>query len=326
MTLNVHLLDLPEDNSLPLLQRHLLPGIHVTTGDLPPGADVHILVGGRPTREQFAASPHLRAVVIPWAGLPGSTRDLIAEFPHVAVHNLHHNAAPVAELTLSLLLAAARFVVPFDQALRRGDWRPRYNRPGPSVLLHGKTALVLGYGAIGQRVARLCHALGMGVLATRRTQTAPEEDGVATIYPAGALPDLLPQAQALLICLPLTPETEGLIGAKELARLAQPSLLVNIGRGPIVVEQALYEALASGRLRAAGLDVWYNYPADEAAREATWPGNYPFHELENVVLSPHRGGSSDATPELRMAQLAELLNTAVQGRPLPNQVDVARGY
>ncbi len=326
MTLNVHILDLPEDNSLPLLQGQLLPGVHVTVGELPPEADVHILVGGRPTREQFTASPHLRAVIIPWAGLPGSTRDLIAEFPHVSVHNLHHNAAPVAELTLSLLLAAARFIVPFDQALRRGDWRPRYNRPGPSVLLNGKTALVLGYGAIGQRVARLCHALDMRVLATRRNQTTPQEDGVATIYPANALPELLPQAHALLICLPLTPETKGLIGAAELARLPQPSLLVNIGRGPIVDEAALYEALVSKRLRAAGLDVWYNYPEDEAARAATWPGNYPFHELENVVLSPHRAGSSDATPELRMAQLAELLNAAACGEPLPNRVDVDRGY
>lgn len=326
MTLNVHLHNLPEDGSLAILQHYLLPEIQVTSGAFPENADLHILVNGRPTRDQLIASPHLQALIIPWAGLSPETRALLADFPQVTVHNLHHNAAPVAELTISLLLAAARFVVPFDQALRRGDWRPRYKRPGPSVLLAGKTALILGYGAIGQRVGRLCHALGMRVLATRRSQITSIEDGVATIHPPTALPHLLPQAHALLICLPLTPETEGLIGAAELAMLARPSLLVNIGRGPIVVEEALYAALKSGQLHAAGLDVWYNYPADEAALSATWPGNFPFHELDNVVLSPHRGGSSDATPELRMSQLADLLNAAVRGEPIPNRVDLARGY
>ena len=326
MTLNVHLHNLPEDGSLAILQRYLLPGIHVTSGAFPENADLHILVNGRPTRDQLTASPHLQALIIPWAGLSPETRVLLADFPQVAVHNLHHNAAPAAELTLSLLLAAARFVVPFDQALRRGDWRPRYNRPGPSVLLNGKTALILGYGAIGQRVGQLCHALGMRVLATRRSQTAPAEEGVAAVYPPTELHHLLPQAHALLICLPLTPETEGLIGAAELAMLARPSLLVNIGRGPIVDEQALYEALASKNLHAAGLDVWYNYPADEAARAATWPGNFPFHELDNVVLSPHRGGSSDATPELRLAHLADLLNQAARGETMENRVDLRRGY
>ncbi|MCB8921489.1 MAG: hydroxyacid dehydrogenase [Ardenticatenaceae bacterium] len=324
--LHVHILDLPDGEGLEILQRHLLPGIAVTAGDVIETAVPHILVGGRPSRAQLAANPQLHTLIIPWAGLPGSTRTLLADFPHISVHNLHHNAAPVAELTLSLLLAAARFIVPFDQALRRGDWRPRYNRPGPSVLLAGKTALVLGYGAIGQRVARLCRALDMRVLATRRSQSTPEEDGVATIYPAAALLDLLPQSHALLICLPLTTQTEGLIGAAELASLARPSLLINIGRGLIVDEGALYTALQSGELHAAGLDVWYNYPSDEASRAATLPGNYPFHELPNVVLSPHRGGGSDETAVLRMTQLADLLNAAVRGEPLPNRVDIARGY
>ena len=326
MSLNVHILNPPDAAALEMLGSRLHPDVVVKTGEVAETADYHVLVAGVPQQEHLAASTNLNTLVIPWAGLPASTRQLLADFPQLAVHNLHHNAAPVAELTLALLLAAARAIVPYDQTLRRGDWRPRYDRSGPSVLLSGKTALVLGYGAIGQHVARYCQALGMEVLATRRGLGDPVRDGVATVYPAAAFPDLLAQAHALIICLPLTPETEGLIGAAELERLQTPSILVNIGRGAIVEEQALFEALQSRRLHAAGIDVWYNYPRDEAARTDTLPGRFPFHELDNVVLSPHRAGDADGAVELRMTHLADLLNALASEQPAPNRVDFAAGY
>ncbi len=294
---------------------------------LPDTADYQVLVAGRPSRAELEASPHLTTLIIPWAGLPGETRTLLAEFPHIAVHNLHHNAAPVAELALMLLLAAAKFAVRYDNALRTGDWRIRYERPGPSVLLEGKTALVLGYGAIGQRVARALRVLGMEVVATRRRARGPDEadDGV-TVHPAADLSSLLPLAQAVVICLPHTPETDGLLGKTELALLPPRSVLVNIGRAPIVDEAALFGALRDGSLHAAGLDVWYSYPPDEAARAFHRPSAYPFHDLDNVIMSPHRGGAADETTRLRMTYLATLLNAAAAGRPLPDRVDVAAGY
>src|SRR5690606_5362206 len=146
------------------------------------------------------------------------------------------------------------------------------------------------------------------------------------VYPAAALRDLLPRANAVIICLPHTPDTDGLLGAAELALLPAPAVLVNIGRGRIVDERALYEALRDGRLAAAGLDVWYSYPPDEASR-ADWPPSaHPFGELDNVILSPHRGGATDETARLRMTALAGMLNDAAAGRPLENQVDLDSGY
>jgi phosphoglycerate dehydrogenase-like enzyme len=248
----------------------------------------------------------------------------MSEFPAVAVHNLHHNAGPVAEHAVALLLAAAKFIVPMDRSLRANDWTVRY-QSSPSVILEGKTALILGYGAIGQRVAKLCLGLGMEVIAVRRTAEASHSDSVCCT-PIESLPDLLPQATALLICLPHTPETTGLIGHKELSRLPRHAILVNIGRGPIVDEKALYHALQDGTLYAAGLDVWYNYPENKPARASTPPSAYPFHELPNVVMSPHRAGSSQETETLRMSYLAELLNAAARGDPIPNRVDLERGY
>jgi phosphoglycerate dehydrogenase-like enzyme len=249
------------------------------------------------------------------------------EFQHVTVHNLHHNALPVAEQAIALLLAAAKFVVPMDRSLRSGDWRPRYD-PNPSLLLADRTALVLGYGAIGQRVARLCQGLGMTVKAVRRqAPTAPgtAPDGIQ-IADADELHDLLPLAHVLIVCLPHTPETTGIIGALELSLLPPDAVLVNVGRGPTVDEAALYQALRDGTLYAAGLDVWYSYPADEAARSCTAPSSYPFHELDNVVMSPHRAGGSTGTERLRVIHLARLLNAAVRGEPIPNKVDLLAGY
>lgn len=316
-----------EGEELARFRARLQPGISITTGpDVPDPAEYHILVAGRPQREFITASPNLRAFVVPWAGIPDSTRDLLLEYPRVAVHNLHHNALPVAEHTFTLFLAAAKFIVPMDRSLRAGDWRPRY-RPNPTVLLAGKTALILGYGAIGQKVAGLCQGFGMHVVGVRRRPiSAPTDEAGIEMAHLAELASLLPRADALFICLPHTPETTGLIGAEELALLPPHAILVNIGRGPIVDQAALYAALRNGGLYAAGLDVWYNYPPDEESRAHTPPSDYAFHELDNVVMSPHRASHSIETEALRIEHLADLLNAAARGEPLPNRVDLQAGY
>jgi phosphoglycerate dehydrogenase-like enzyme len=325
MSLAVHLLRETDEAFKAYLRARLRPMVSVTFGrELPKPADHEILVAGRPSREHITASPDLQALIIPFAGLPPETVALMRDFPHVAVHNLHHNAVAAAEMAFTLLLAAAKFIVPIDRALRQQDWRPRY-RPNPAVVLEGKTALILGFGAVGRRVAHLCRALGMEVLATRRRASSR---GSETVHPPEALHSLLPGADALVIALPLTPETEGLIGREELALLPPKAVLVNVGRGPIVREDALYKALCDGTLHAAGLDVWYNYPEDEASRSNTPPSARPFHGLDNVVMSPHRAGTGGAgeIEQRRMAHLARLLNAAAAGEEMPNRVDLDVGY
>ncbi len=320
--LNVHLLEDFDDSSMIALKAQLDPRIHLTTGSavLP---DTDILVAGRPAREQLAACHELRVLIVPWAGVPEGTRELLHDFPQLALHNLHHNAAATAEMALALLLSAAKFIVPIDQRLRANDWSPRYASPR-SIGLNGRTALIIGYGQIGQRVGRACRALDMIVLATRRQRL--EQDDVAEVHTIADLPHLLPRSHALIITAPLTPETKGLIGEKELALLPRGALLVNVGRGAIVDEEALYLALKSGQLAAAGLDVWYNYPRDEAAQANTPPSRFPFHELDNVVMSPHRGGDEIGIDVARMQDLAHLLNAAARGEDMPNRVNREAGY
>ncbi|GAB4530152.1 MAG: hypothetical protein Fur0018_17220 [Anaerolineales bacterium] len=108
--------------------------------------------------------------------------------------------------------------------------------------------------------------------------------------------------------------------------MPQSSVLVNVGRGPIVDEGALYHALRYGPLAAAGLDVWYRYPEDPAQRTHTLPSNFPFHELDNVVLSPHRGGAVRESETLRLQALTEMLIRAARGDEMPNRVDMTAGY
>ena len=309
MNLRAQLLYEPEPEHMERL-RGLLSGVKLSVGsELADG--VEVLVAGRPD-PALLDGPSLHTLVIPWSGLPPRTRTALRERPHLRCFNLHHNAGVVAEMAVALVLAAAKLLVPMDRALRRGDWRARYE-PDRALALAGRTAVVLGYGAIGRRVGRALEALGLTVVGVRR------RDGVD-------LDDVLRRAQVLVIALPHTEETDGLIDADRLSFLPRDAVLVNVARARIVDEDALFDALRDGRLAGAGLDVWYRYPKDEASRTSTKPGNRPFHELDNVVLSPHRAGHVRNTEMLRMEALAAVLNILALGQEPPTKVDVARGY
>lgn len=287
--------------------------------------EAEILVSGAPKPEHLTGQS-LRAVVVPYTGIAPNVRAALLEFPHLTLHNSHWPAIPTAEGALTLLMAATKFVLPADRAFRQHDWRIRY-APSPSILLHGKTVLILGFGAIGKIVGQMCHALGMNVLAVRRTAGAPPSLSFpAQVFSISQLHQVLPQASILICTLPLTNETKGLIGAEELRLLAKPAFLVNVGRGAVIDEAALFNALKDGTLTAAGLDVWYTYPTDKASQAHTPPSQFPFHELENVVMSQHRIDLVREHDARLVEELAAMLNTAARGEPLPNRVDVQAGY
>jgi phosphoglycerate dehydrogenase-like enzyme len=323
MTFSVHLTNVPADDILAYLRECLHPNIKLTCGDIPENADFAILITGRPDHDMLKSSPNLRAVVVPFAGMPDATRDIMREYPEIAVHNLHHNAAPTAEMALTLLLTVAKGTLPVDHKFRNHDWTPRYDNY-PGVLLSGKTALILGYGMIGQHLSPILRAIGMNVLGIRR-RYADESQG---IYLADKLHELLPQANVLIVAVPGTEDTNGLIDEREISLLPKGAIIVNIGRGKVVDQYALYNALKSGHLHGAGQDVWYYYPTDEASRTHTLPADVPFHELDNIVMSPHRGGFGGVAEIefLRMKALADMLNKAANGEDMPHRVSLELGY
>jgi glyoxylate reductase len=215
-------------------------------------------------------------------------------------------AETTADLSLALLLAAARRIVEADRFVRAGSWTWEH-RWDPDLLLgrdlHGAALGVVGLGAIGRAVARRARGFGMRVLGWSRTRRRVE--GVEPVE----LGALLEGSDFISIHVSLTPETRNLIDARALGRVRPGAVLVNAARGGIVDEEALVEALRSGRLAAAALDVFASEPLDPSS---------PLLEAPNLVLTPHIGSASVATRR-RMADLAvENLLAGLEGRPLPH--------
>ncbi|KGD96798.1 hydroxyacid dehydrogenase [Achromobacter sp. RTa] len=189
------------------------------------------------------------------------------------------NAASVAEMAIGLMIAAARRIPLMDRALRSGQWR----RLQDGRQLNGATLGLLGYGQIGQCVARAARALGMRVLAHDPSFPAPNP--VPDVERVDSLDALLSRSDVLSLHVPLNAATRGLLDSKRLAALPAGAILVNTARGEVVDEAALVEALRSGRLHSAGLDTMVIEPL---------PADSPLLTLENVVLTPHVGGSTPA--------------------------------
>ncbi|MBZ0268257.1 hydroxyacid dehydrogenase [bacterium] len=303
----------PEPAAREVLRAAAGPDVDLRFGNAP---DCITLVEGVVSAERVDACPALTTVIIPWAGVPAQTREVLRTRPHLRLHNVHHNAGPAAEMALTLYLAAAKSILPRDRELRQGDWSNRA-RMELALGVEGRHAVVWGCGAIGSRVAAMCRALRMSVTEVARM-------GRGGVRGTDELNDLLPSADALFVCVPLTDETRGRIGARELAALPEQAVLVNVARGAVIDEAALHEALVSRRLFGAGLDVWWRYP--ERGETQAPPSAHPFHELDNVVMSPHRGGHVLATERLRMQALGEALRSQAEGRPIPHPVDPDLGY
>ncbi|MCU1239121.1 MAG: D-isomer specific 2-hydroxyacid dehydrogenase, NAD-binding [Candidatus Solibacter sp.] len=232
------------------------------------------------TERVFAACPQLRLVSI-W-GTGTDHVDLASAARHnVAVANTPGvSARSIAEHTLALLFAVARRIPHMDAATRRGVWER-----GQSIELYGKTAGILGYGAVGREFARL--ALGIGMKVITWTMHPEHYAGV----PFTDLDDLYRAADVVSVHLRLSPETRSFIAAPQFASMKPGAILINTARGAIVDEPSLLHALSTGPLAAAGLDVFAHEPL---------PPTHPLTTLPNVVLTPHCAG---ITPEALQAGL-----------------------
>lgn len=217
------------------------------------------------------------------------------------------HAIPLAEHTLLSLLYFVKDVPARLEDQRAHVWE-RYS----GQELRGRTVLVIGLGAVGSEVARLCRAVGMRVVGVRRTPIAdPASHHVDEATTPDRLHEVLPEADAVVLILPHTPETEGMIDAEALARFRPGAILVNIGRGALVVEEDLIEALRSGRLGGAALDV--------AAVEPL-PDESPLWDLPNVFITAHSASTVDKENERLTDLFCDNLQRFLEGKPLRNLV------
>jgi len=279
-------------------------------------ADVDALVTLAFTREMAAAAGRLKLVQVPGAGLDRIDRSALAA--STALANAYGHEVGIAEYALGAMLALTRQFGRLDAALRRGTWDSQWAvgvpPPPPWPELAGKTLGILGYGHIGQALARRARAFDLTVLATRRT---PVPDPGVLVRGPEALDDVLSRADYLVITLPLGAETRGLLGGRELGRMKRGAVLVNVARAEIVDEDALYQALADGGLAGAALDVWYRYPKTS---EPTPPSRRPFHELPNVLMTPHVSGWTEGMLQARAATIAGNIERVARGEPPQNLI------
>jgi phosphoglycerate dehydrogenase-like enzyme len=193
-------------------------------------------------------------------------------------------------------------------------WRPPFIAPGPE--LYGSRVSILGYGEVGRYIARVCRSLGMEVWASRRSASLPIAEPVDRLLSADAIHELLNGATFLVISVPLTAETRGLIGARELRRLAQGAVVVNVARGGIVDEPALVAALTAGHLAGAMVDV--------TETEPTSPDS-PLWDAPNLWLTPHISGNTRACWERSIELLCANLAVYAAGRPqrMANLIEIS---
>lgn len=227
------------------------------------------------------------------------------------------NTLGIAEYAVASILHFAKGLDRTSIDRERKAFDHRAYRP---VLLHGKTACVVGAGGIGQEVGRLCSALGMRVVGTRRAvnSDAPLPDGFDALGPSDQLDELLAQSDFVIVCCQWTPETTNLFNDARFAAMKSGSVLVNVARGEIVDEEALVRALDSDHLRGAALDVYVG----EFERPP------PPHLWSNpkVLISPHISAGSDQQNPRPVDIFCENLRAYIDGKPLQNVIDWERGY
>jgi len=292
------------------------PRVRVTSvSDRARGIDLagaaEVMVGWNIPREAIQRAPGLKWIHSTAAGVDQLLYPevLEREIMLTTSSGIHQ---PLVEHVFAFILALERrlHVAMRQQLQRRWD---RARAVGDEV--SGKTLGILGLGTIGREIAQKAQAFEMRVIGTKRTP-APVP-GVERVLPPEALPEVLREADIVVVVLPLTPQTRGLIDEPQLQIMKRTAWLINVGRGPIVREAALVRALREGWIAGAGLDVFEREPL---------PADSPLYALENVIITPHVSGTSPRYMDRAVPLLCENLARYLRGEALRNLVDKARGY
>jgi phosphoglycerate dehydrogenase-like enzyme len=281
--------------------------------------DVDVVVSMAFSREMAQAAPALRLVQVPGAGL--DRIDRMALRPETYLANVYGHETGIAEYVFGAMLALTRSFGRLDRKLRSGEWESQWSvgRPAPALWpeLAGKTLSILGYGHIGQALARRAAAFDMEVCAIKRHVPAARPPELSFLGGPESLREVMSRADYLAVTLSLSDTTRDLLGANELAHMKPSAILINVARAEIINEEALYRCLSDRAIAGAALDVWYHYPN---SADATLPASQPFQDLDNVLMTPHVSGWTEGMLEARSALIAENITRAMHGEPPLNMI------
>jgi len=279
-------------------------------------AEAEVVVTSRFTTAMGKASRRLRLIVCPPAGTEGIDRAAIP--PGVLLRNGVGHEVAIAEYVIGCCVALRQHLCEGDAALREGRWRYGF-QSGNGMLeeLWGTNLGLVGFGSIGREVAARALAFGMTCAAVTLHTERPRAGGDGLEFMGGlrAADDvdrLVAWADQLIVCCELSELTHGMIDARRLGLAKPTAVLVNVARGPIVVERDLFAALKEGTIAGAALDVWYRYPQEPG--QTCLPAEMPFWELENVIMTPHSSGWTRAAKQRRLEAMAKTINDFAAGR------------
>ena len=303
----------------------LPPEVTVTwaAGDIGPDRlrDAQVFVGSRFTADMAATAEKLRLVHVAGAG---TDRVAFAALgADVVVANTFHHERSIAEFILAAAVMLRRGFLKQDRALRRDVWASSVydDTIVQPPTLQGARIGFVGFGHIGQQSWKLLSTLGCQGAAVTGSGRVRDGAGLSWAGDASRLDDLARESDVLVVSAPLTRETAGMIGSSQLGALGPDGVLINVGRGPLVDENALYDALLTGRVGAAAIDVWYRYPgAANGAGAVCSPSELPFAELPNVMMTPHASGVTADTFKGRSDDIAANIGRLLRNEPLQNVV------
>ncbi len=275
-----------------------------------------VLVGASAPAELIrACGDDLRLVQVTGAGLDKVDQSALAEKTLLA--NTFHHGRSIAEHVVMVSMMLLRHVPRANRELTQGQWRTVMTDPAVPFggVLAGRTMGIVGFGEIGSQVAVLARALGMSVRAVRHS--GKPAAGVDWMGTSPQLPELLRASDVVVVTVPLSSETRGLLNADAFAAMKSNAVLVNVARGPVVDEQALHDALSKGTIGGAGIDVWWRNPRDP---DAPPPSHLDFTGFDNVVLTPHQSGHTEETFRGRVHDVVANIEALAAGTPLRNLV------
>lgn len=293
----------------------LLPNALVTEEDRRAYAEADVIVGvafnsGLPMPER------LSLFHVPGAGYDAVDLTLLPI--GATVCNCFGHEQAIAEYVFAALLARHVPLTDADAHLRRGDWA--YQSGSPSRLhgeMAGSTIGLLGFGHIGKAIARRAKAFDLEVVVANRG-AVPTGELVDRSFTLDRLEEFWGAADAFVVSVPLTPDTAGIVDARAFAAMRSNATIINVGRGPTIDETALYEALRDRRIAGAVIDTWWAYPS--AGETVKRPANLPFHELPNIVMTPHMSGWTHGTVARRRAVIADNVQRRLEARPCRNVI------
>ena len=287
--------------------------------------EVEVVIGGTFSKEDIEQAKKLKLIQIPFAGVDKLDFSLYRNYPDIFICNIHANKNAVAEHAFSLILALAKNIVINDRDLRLGRWHG-FSTKEPTVQLQGKSLGIVGLGSIGWEIAKIGHALGMKVFALKRKIEEKDLKKKNILEFLGEKKDLekmIKESDFIVISVPLTKETSGLIGEKEL-KLMKGKYLINISRGTVIDEKALFKSLKEHHLAGAAIDTWYQYPS--LKQKEVLPSKYGFQKLNNVMMSPHTAGYTDRALDENIKSVFDNIVKIYYGEEPENQIDPELEY